>query len=177
MLVADAPPPPVVVVTVNARRSEGAILLYGKGLNVRRAVARRAKVRWVNDAPPSVERRLARLEGRLTAATGRAEARDVRALRAARADARRGRVFAQIYRHGGTTLALVEAPARVIRRLRRLPHFATTIGHRDREGCSYSHSTVLPVWGDSVSSREVFTSRGGCLVAEVYEVVADAPDG
>ena len=176
VLGADTPPPGVGV-TVDARRSEAAILLYGKGLTVRRAVARHVKVRWVNDAPPAVERRLSELEGRLTAASGRAKARDVRALRGARADIRRGRVFAQIYRRGGMTLALIEAPARVVRRLRGLPHFATAIGHPEREGCSYSHAKVLPISVHSVASREVFSSRDGCLIAEVYEVVADAPSG
>jgi hypothetical protein len=162
-----------VIGVTEAARSRGAIVLeHPKGRVLRRAVARRVNgVRWVNRSAGRVER-LAMLEEPLMNVRT-AEERDVNVLRAARADARTRGIFAQLFRRGGTTLAVIEAPNRVVRRLKRLRHTRALLTGKpaaDGDGCDYNSRLSLPADGKEVHAREIFTSFDGCLTVTVYEV-------
>lgn len=141
---------------------------------------------------PAAAKRLAPLERRLTS-VGTADAKDVRALRAARKEAARNGIFAQLYRRGGKTIALIEGSNRVVKRLKPLAKKldASSAGttsslHADGGGCTYFTFLSLSASGTEIGSREVFTSPDGCLFVRVYELEdvaqvvsyrAMAPDG
>ena len=164
-----------VVGVTDARHARSAVVLKAdRGLALRRAVARHVKgVRWANDSSRALRRRLETLQARVASAEHRADARDIRSLRSARRDAAANGIFAQLFRRGDATVAVVEAPNRVARRLLKLPHMrAATIGRRSEDGvgCSYSSTASLPPDEQQIGSREVFVAAGGCLVAVVYEL-------